>query len=183
MDTGVDKVTGEAVQGFCANLRAAVPDLACTIDPPDDPRGEWWVDLVRAPFRASVVWRHGLGFGLALGEGGYGEGPDEIYRDPDLLVRRLRQLLESEPNAKAPHAMSLAEVRELIGRRQDDVARRLGIAQGAISRSERREDVKLRTLRDYVEALEGSVVILLRFKGCTVPLQLPNRDDGRADLR
>lgn len=77
-------------------LRPRVPDqvLALTlvleqegfttrIDKPRDHLGEWWVDISRGSFVASVAYRPHLGFGIYTNEhNGYGENPDQVIVDP-----------------------------------------------------------------------------------------------------
>lgn len=59
--------------------------------------------------------------------------------------------------------LTLRQLRELLGLTQDEIADRLEIAQENVSRFERREDVRLSTLRGYVEALGGELHITVRF--------------------
>lgn len=60
-------------------------------------------------------------------------------------------------------AMALAQLRESLGLRQVEVAERLGTNQGGVSRLERREDLYLSTLREYVVALGGELELLASF--------------------
>lgn len=60
-------------------------------------------------------------------------------------------------------AMALAQLRESLGLRQVEVAERLGVNQGGVSRLERREDLYLSTLREYVVALGGELELLALF--------------------
>lgn len=56
-------------------------------------------------------------------------------------------------------AMDLQAVRELIGKTQADVAEVSDMTQSEVSRLERRPDVRLSTLKRFVEALGGEVEI------------------------
>jgi transcriptional regulator with XRE-family HTH domain len=60
-------------------------------------------------------------------------------------------------------ANTLAQLRESLGLRQVEVAERLGTNQGGVSRLERREDLYLSTLREYVVALGGELELLASF--------------------
>lgn len=60
-------------------------------------------------------------------------------------------------------ALALGELRKTREIKQVEVAARMGVDQGAVSRLERREDLYLSTLRDYVEALGGKLDLLARF--------------------
>lgn len=66
---------------------------------------------------------------------------------------------------------ALRELREVEQMTQEDVARKLGGRQVYISRLERRADMKLSTLRDYVSAIGGKLDLMVSFpKGRRVKL-------------
>lgn len=60
-------------------------------------------------------------------------------------------------------ALALGELREQFELTQAEMAARLGTNQPGISRLERREDLYLSTLRDYVRALGGELELVARF--------------------
>jgi len=68
-------------------------------------------------------------------------------------------------------AVSLRELRLLTGRTQIDVADEMGVAQGEISRLERRDDAKLSTIRAFVEALGGKLELTAKVGDRSVALQ------------
>ena len=55
-------------------------------------------------------------------------------------------------------------VREGLGRTQEEIARTAQMDQGDVSRLEQRDDVKLSTLRLYVQALGGELDLVLTLK-------------------
>lgn len=69
---------------------------------------------------------------------------------------------------------SLRELRELLGLTQVEMARRLGIGQGAISKIESRGDVQISSLMKYVDALGAKLNITAVF---------PLGADGASHLR
>ncbi len=56
----------------------------------------------------------------------------------------------------------LAELRQLTGMTQQEVAKSLGIKQPTFARMERQKDIRLRTLGSVVQALGGELEILVR---------------------
>lgn len=60
-------------------------------------------------------------------------------------------------------AMPLAEIRRAIGLTQAELAERLDLAQGSVSKIEHAADMYLTTLRKYVEALGGELHLTARF--------------------
>lgn len=68
-------------------------------------------------------------------------------------------------------ACDLRSVRELAGKTQGEVAEALNTVQSGISRIEARADVKLSTLRSYVEALGGRLDVIATIGNKSVRLQ------------
>jgi DNA-binding XRE family transcriptional regulator len=67
--------------------------------------------------------------------------------------------------------LSLREVREMAGKTQVDLAKEAEIAQGELSRIERRDDHLLSTLRKYIEALGGDLEVVAVFNDKRVRLR------------
>jgi transcriptional regulator with XRE-family HTH domain len=67
----------------------------------------------------------------------------------------------------------LYDVRKALGVTQVELAERLGVSQGSISETERREDVFLSTLRGYIEALGGKLRVTAAFDEVEFPIILP----------
>jgi predicted transcriptional regulator len=59
--------------------------------------------------------------------------------------------------------MDLRAIRELVGKTQIDVAAVTDMTQSEVSRFERRPDVRLSTLKRYVEALGGEIEVYATF--------------------
>ncbi len=67
--------------------------------------------------------------------------------------------------------MNLKALREVVGLTQEEVAERMGALQPEVSRAEKREDHRVSTLRQYVEALGGEVEVVARFGDKSVRLR------------
>jgi len=74
-----------------------------------------------------------------------------------------QQAIRARTAELAAEELSLRQLRELLGLTQDEMADRLEVGQENISRFERREDVRLSTLRSYVEALGGELHVTASF--------------------
>ena len=59
--------------------------------------------------------------------------------------------------------MDLRAIRELVGKTQVDVAEAINMTQSEVSRLERRQDVRLSTLKRFVEALGGELEVFAAF--------------------
>jgi transcriptional regulator with XRE-family HTH domain len=59
--------------------------------------------------------------------------------------------------------MSLRELRKAMGQTQAAVAKKLNVGQHAVSKIEKRSDVFISTLRDFLRAMGGDLDLLARF--------------------
>jgi len=59
--------------------------------------------------------------------------------------------------------LNLQKLREFVGATQAQVAEKAKMTQGELSRTERREDHLVSTLRRYVRALGGELKVVARF--------------------
>ena len=64
--------------------------------------------------------------------------------------------------------MQLQELRKARSITQIEVARSMSVEQAAISRLERREDMYVSTLRDYIRALGGELKLVASFPGADI---------------
>ncbi len=71
------------------------------------------------------------------------------------IVVRAEELVAEEAN--------LRELREARSRSQVEIGQRLGVNQAAVSKLERRADMYISTLRNYVESMGGELTIIARF--------------------
>jgi hypothetical protein len=165
-----DEMTGHQVVAFESLIRSEFEHATLSVDKPRDPKGEWWFDFKLDAFKTSVVWRQAQGFGVFTSEGSYGSRPDEVYRTPDLVVRRLVQLVANWRSNASIGGLCLREVRTLVDKAQVDLAERLKVDQGAISRLENRSDTLISTLIAYVQAMGGELQIRVRFDQFDAPI-------------
>ena len=71
------------------------------------------------------------------------------------IKTRTRELVARE--------MSLRELRHSVNKTQKTVARTLNMGQEGVSRLEKRSELLLSTLRNYVEAVGGSLTLVAQF--------------------
>lgn len=82
------------------------------------------------------------------------------------LKRSMSQQAQARVDARVKTTLStmpLAEIRKAIGMTQAELASRLDVAQGSVSKVENAADMYLTTLRKYVEALGGELHLTARF--------------------
>ncbi len=67
-------------------------------------------------------------------------------------------------------AMTLEELRKARSLSQEDMAASLAVGQSAVAKLENRTDMRVSSLRHYVEALGGTLEITARFPEASVAL-------------
>ena len=80
------------------------------------------------------------------------------------FIKKLQPVRRNRIEAAVRHkvaAIRIQQARETLGVTQEELAGRLHMSQPALSRFERRPDVRLSTLARYAEALEGHLEIVL----------------------
>ncbi len=176
-------------------LQTQLPGFEFILDAAETATGSSWINIAGHPM--AIEHKPGIGFGLFLSdEGGYGNRPDEVYRDAALLLKRLGQLLSVPPTTPDTPSLSadddiamtqtgasngplapavrkqitLKDIREVLGITQADVAKALGKQQSAISKIEKRDDVLISTLVSLIHGMNGAVEITAKFEGCDVSI-------------
>lgn len=76
---------------------------------------------------------------------------DELVNDP-LIADDVRRYATERETANRIYARGLAEIRKASNLTQQQLAALLNTDQGTVSRIERRDDLLLSTLREYLEA-------------------------------
>ncbi|HEY3763133.1 MAG TPA: helix-turn-helix transcriptional regulator [Verrucomicrobiae bacterium] len=151
-------------------MTRSLPHSRVKVDEPELAGGNYWVDVSVGKKRHTLEYRPGKGFALFHEDAGYGEGPAEIYRTPERAARRLTQLMGAG-NSKAIR-LGLKDIRELYGHSQVALAKMAGVKQPAISRFEKRGEVKFSTLAATIKALGGKLEVRARFPDSDVPISL-----------
>jgi DNA-binding phage protein len=151
-------------------LAVSLPQSRVKVDEPKQAGGNYWVDVSIGKKRHALEYRPGKGFGLFHEDAAYGEGPTEIYRTAERTAKRLSQLMATK-SGKAIH-LGLKDIRELYGHSQVTLAKKAGVKQPAISRFEKRGEVKLSTLAATIKALGGKLEVRAHFEDADVPISL-----------
>jgi transcriptional regulator with XRE-family HTH domain len=94
---------------------------------------------------------------------------DDLDKALKKLPKEEQDAIENRAN-ELRIAHNLRELRELAGKTQQDISAQTGIRQNNVSRLERRADMKLSTLAEYVESLGGSLKIVAEVAGKKVDL-------------
>lgn len=151
------------IESLERSLKKRFPDAQISVDRPRRNSGVWFLDIVRASHPVIVQWQEGKMFGITSSpELHYGERADELYEDEEAAYGRIVSLLLSRTFTSPPPAVSLRGLRKESGLSQAELAVVLDRQQGEISKIERRKDVLVSTLSDYVRAVQGDLQIIVR---------------------
>lgn len=152
-------------------LAARFPTACLTIDRPDLVSAGWFLDATLQGHLVVVEWRADRGFGVSTpSEDDFGTKPDEVYPTTDTAYERVVELLLSRTGTIP--GLTLPKLRELRGLSQTDIAQRLQINQGAVSRLERRDDMLVGTLRNLISAMGGRLKLIAEFPDRCVDIQV-----------
>ncbi len=144
------------------------PDARIEVDGPIEPGGAFFLNVIWSGRHVAVEYRPSQGYGVSAGDDlGFGQGPDEVFTSVEDVERRVRQLLREGGMTEPIRGPRLRELRERRQVTQTELARLLGTGQAAISKLERREDLSLKSLRRFVEALGGTLEVTARFSDGT----------------
>lgn len=77
--------------------------------------------------------------------------------------------------------MTLNLIRQYTKTKREDMAERMGLSSGQqVYKQEARPNPTVRTLRRYVDALGGEVIILVKIDGVVFELDLPEETNPKA---
>jgi DNA-binding XRE family transcriptional regulator len=75
--------------------------------------------------------------------------------------------------------LHLSQLRKARGLTQETMAELLGVSQAEVSKMERRTELYVGTLRKFIEAMNGELVLAARFAdGVEIPIQLAEAEDA-----
>ncbi|MCX6594343.1 MAG: helix-turn-helix transcriptional regulator [Acidobacteria bacterium] len=90
----------------------------------------------------------------------------------------VRTRIEAEASGLSGE-LHLAELRKARGLTQEAVAELLGVSQAEVSKMERRSELYIGTLKKFIEAMNGELVLAARFAdGVEVPITLGEAGQG-----
>lgn len=165
------------VERLKESLAARFPTACLTIDRPKIESGGWFLDATLQGHLVVVEWRADRGFGISTpSEDDFGAKPDEVYETTESAYDRVVELLLSR--TRTIPGLTLPRIRESRGLSQTEIAQRLQINQGAVSRLERRGDMRIGTLRNLISAMGGNLKLSAEFPDRTIDIQIDQLLNG-----
>lgn len=151
------------------DLTQQFPGAEIEIRKSDDPNGFQFVNLVVGDFEVGVEWKKGIGFGISSfcedssPTDGVFDAPSEWYETEPAAFHRVASLVFDQRSTK-PRQAKISEIRHERGISQEALSEQLSVKQATYSKLERREDVRVSSLRRVIEAMGGKLVIQAVFR-------------------
>lgn len=145
-------------------LKARFPDAEIEVRKSGDPKAFHFLTMQTDGLEVAVEWKADLGFGLSSFDGessaleGMFDVPSEWYSTAEAAFHRVASLV-LDPRRTRPRASSISELRHERGISQEKLSEQLNVKQATYSKLERREDVKVSSLRRVIEAMGGKLLI------------------------
>jgi hypothetical protein len=154
-------------------LAKFAPTATIEVTKPSGRGSVWWVEATFDGHLVSAEWEPGSSFGIRTpSEDDYGTAPSETFKPWKEALARMLTLLITGEKAQPRREMLLRELRESREVPQEELAKSLDVSQAHVSQTERRGDLRLSTLRGYIEALGGELVVSAKFDGERIDLKL-----------
>lgn len=162
---------------LAVQLLERVPGIAVKVTAPSGRGSVWWIDASVRGHNVVVEWSPEDGFGLSSTDGNnFNTAASEIIGDADDAVARIVDVLKAGKQIPPRREMYLQRLREHRELSQEALADLLQVSQATVSKTERREDMLLSTLRTFVEALGGHLQLIAKFPSETIELSF---QDGK----
>lgn len=157
------------VDQLSLKLKAKFPDAEIDVRKSDDPNGFQFLNLLLGDFEVAVEWKSESGFGISsfsedsLPLDGMFGTPSEWCKTEDSAFHLVASLV-CDHRITRLRPMKISDIRQERGMSQEEVSSELSIKQATYSKLERRDDVKVSSLRRVVEAMGGKLVIQAVFE-------------------
>lgn len=165
---------------LAAQLLERVPGIAVKVTAPSGRGSVWWIDASVRGHNIVVEWSPEDGFGLSSTDGDdFNTAASEIIVDADEALERIVDVLKTGKPIPPRREMYLQRLREHREVSQETLADLMRVSQATVSKTERREDMLLSTLRNFVEALGGHLQLVAKFPSETIELSFQDRQDRK----
>jgi len=152
------------VDRLSRQLEIEFPEAEIETRKSDDPHGFQFLNLVLDDFEVGVEWKPELGFGISsFGDDsspqeGLFAAPSEWYHTEQATFHRVASLVFDRRSTR-PRAATISDIRHARGLSQEVLSEQLQVRQATYSKLERRDDVKVSSLRRVIEAMGGTLRI------------------------
>jgi DNA-binding transcriptional regulator YiaG len=162
---------------LAAQLLERVPGVEVKVTSPSGRGTVWWIDARVGQHDVMVEWSPDDGFGLSSTEANdYNTAASEIFADADRALARIIEVLKAGKPIPPRREMYLQRLREHREVSQETLAELMRVSQATVSKTERRDDMLLSTLRNFVEALGGRLHVVAKFPSETIELNVTPRN-------
>ena len=148
---------------FIKKLQKSFPDLNYNVDKAEVESGSSWIDIHSGNDTLNIEFKPSYGFGIyTRDQSTFGEGPNEIYRDEDLAIKRIGSIIKDHKIE-----VRLDELQEMFGMTSTH------LDANSIS------NYRFEELLSFIESKGGSLEINAHFKECDLPISLKSVSNSR----
>lgn len=152
-------MTTNALQNIGDGILERFPNSQLNFDIAENEEGSSFLDVKVGDYSLVIEWSPRRGIGItANSEIGYGEGPQEVFKEPSAALHRVLELLLSRTKT-VPPPITLGQLRRERSLTQAQIAYSLNIQQASVAKMEKRSDILISTLQAIVSAMGGRLRI------------------------
>ena len=152
-------MTTNALQNIGDGILERFSNARLSFDMAENGEGSSFLDVKMGDYSLVVEWSPKRGIGItAHSDIGYGEGPQEVFKEPSAALHRILELLLSRTKTVPPPA-TLGQLRRERSLTQAQIAELLSIQQASVAKMEKRSDILVSTLQAIVSAMGGRLRI------------------------
>jgi len=153
---------------FVKKVQAKFPHFTYEIDRADTESGNSWLDIFAGNEVITVEYRPNLGFGIYKDKSSdYGNGPDEVFRNENLIIARLEAILIAHKTD-----IRLKELQEMFGETYESSQATKVIPHSETDQTSQEVQYPLEELLSFVKSHGGSLEIKAHFEECDVPISI-----------
>lgn len=157
------------IEQLSNELKKYFPEAEIETRRSDAPDGFQFLNVFVDDFEVDVEWKQEHGFGISSFHDdsssleGLFDSPNEWYESEQATLHRVASLVFDRRCTK-PRQSKICEIRQERGISQEELSEQLKVKQATYSKLERREDVKVSSLKRVIEAMDGKLIIQAVFR-------------------
>jgi len=152
-------MTTNALRDIADGILQRFPKATLSFDMAEKGEGSSFLNVMMEDYSLVVEWSPKRGIGITSNsEIGYGEGSQEVFKEPSAALQRVLELLLSRTKTLPPSA-TLGQLRRERSLTQAQIASSLNIQQASVAKLEKRSDILVSTLQAIVAAMGGRLRI------------------------
>lgn len=162
---------------LASQLLERVPGIEVKVTAPSGRGTVWWIDATSKGQTVVIEWSPDDGFGVSSTDGNeVNTAASHVFANADDVMELILDVLKAGKKIPLRREMHLQHLREHREISQEALSDLMQISQASVSKTERREDMLLSTLRAFVEALGAELLLVAKFPSESIEISLQSND-------